>query len=90
MGLGSVGSQFGKYLEILPLMQLASAPPNNMPSLIPRTITGEYYEGICSRLFPEEEGYRYGIAHGRNATTMNARTGGWDYTNTTRLMWSNG
>lgn len=66
------------------------APPNDRPSLISRTITRDYYAGICRRLFPPEEGYKYGLANGHTAETMNAHTGGWDYTNTTRLMWSNG
>ncbi|OBT76301.1 hypothetical protein VF21_03345 [Pseudogymnoascus sp. 05NY08] len=65
-------------------------PPDDRPSLISRTITTDYAAGICSRLFPADKGYKYGLANGRTAETVNAHTGGWDYTDSTRLMWSNG
>ncbi|KAL5354422.1 hypothetical protein ACLOAV_000511 [Pseudogymnoascus australis] len=65
-------------------------PPDDRPSVISRTITTDYAAGICSRLFPPGKGYKYGLANGRTAETVNAHTGGWDYTNSTRLMWSNG
>lgn len=44
----------------------------------------------CESAFPDVNGFKYGIKEGRSAATVNSYTGGWDATNTTRLLWING
>ncbi len=39
---------------------------------------------------PGEDGPTYGAANGRTADDVNAYTGGWTRTNTTRILWVNG
>lgn len=44
----------------------------------------------CIDKFPDVGKYKVGIKLGRDEDTVNRLTGGWDYTNTTRLIWVNG
>jgi hypothetical protein len=64
--------------------------PNKIPSLVSRLINSAYWERQCALFFPTEDGYTYGIAKGLDVDAVNAYTGGWDYVNTTRLIWTNG
>ncbi|KAL3959550.1 hypothetical protein ACCO45_004667 [Purpureocillium lilacinum] len=41
-------------------------------------------------LLPPVGDHTYGLARGRTVEQVNAKTGGWDHVNTTRLMWVNG
>ncbi len=64
--------------------------PDNVPSIVSRLVDVAYWERQCGLFFPIEDGYTYGIAKGKTADDVNAYTGGWDYVNTTRLIWTNG
>lgn len=44
---------------------------------------------VCSETFPTVGQYTFGAASRLSAGTVNSRTGGWDQTNTTRLVWVN-
>jgi len=64
--------------------------PADVPSIVSRLVNPAYWERQCALFFPEEDGYAYGIAEGKDVTDVNAYTGGWFHTNTTRLIWTNG
>ncbi|KAJ3491165.1 hypothetical protein NLG97_g5640 [Lecanicillium saksenae] len=50
--------------------------------------TREYLiDQVCGTSFPNQT--NYGLASGKGAEGVNQRTGGWDQTNTTRLVWVN-
>lgn len=61
--------------------------PKERPSIVSRLVTQAYWESQCALFFPEGG---YGIAKGRTPEDVNAWTGGWSVTNTTRLMYANG
>lgn len=52
-----------------------------------RLVDNAYWESQCALFFPEGG---YGIAEGLDEEDVNKWTGGWDLTNTTRLMYANG
>jgi hypothetical protein len=64
--------------------------PSNVSSIISRLVNPAYWERQCPLYFPPENGYTYGIANGKTVDDVNAYTGGWNYVNTTRLIWING
>lgn len=72
------------------LTYISSGAPSDVPSLVSRTVTGEYYQRQCPLYFPEVNGYTYGSAKGKTAAQVNSWTKGWDLTDTTRLTWTNG
>lgn len=57
------------------------------PTLVSRLMNPSYWRKQCPLLFPGAKG---GIAQGRRASHVNKWTGGWDVTNTTRAMHTNG
>ncbi|KAK4231649.1 hypothetical protein QBC38DRAFT_200927 [Podospora fimiseda] len=58
-------------------------------TLVSRLIKPDYWRRLCTLLFPPSEG-SYGIIQGKRAKDVNKWTGGWDVTNTTRAMHTNG
>ncbi|KAL2132698.1 hypothetical protein VTI74DRAFT_3461 [Chaetomium olivicolor] len=61
------------------------------PTLVSRLVNAPYWRKQCSLLFPTSQGGpTYGIAQGKRASFVNSWTGGWDVTNTTRAMHTNG
>jgi hypothetical protein len=69
---------------------VSSGAPSDVPSIVSRTVSGDYYQRQCPLYFPEVNGYTYGSAKGKTAAQVNAWTKGWDLTDTTRLTWTNG
>lgn len=61
-----------------------------MPSLFSRMVNASYYQRQCEMWFPREGKYTYASAKGDTAEALNLETGGWLYTNTTRVLTSNG
>ncbi|OAA33206.1 Peptidase S28 [Moelleriella libera RCEF 2490] len=49
-----------------------------------------YWRRQCPLFFPELAGKKVGMSRGVTAANVNARTGGWSFVNTTRLIWING
>ncbi|TQS33076.1 hypothetical protein Golomagni_06593 [Golovinomyces magnicellulatus] len=66
----------------------ASAPGDT--GLIPRFLTMQDLRDQCGRFFPDEDGYTYGLKAGRTTDDIVKLTGGWDFVNTTRLLYTNG
>ncbi|EGP89515.1 serine carboxypeptidase [Zymoseptoria tritici IPO323] len=65
--------------------------PADRPSIVSRLVTPEYWIRMCGLYFPAgPDGETYGIAKGVTEEDVNAYTGGWDITNTTRLIYVNG
>ncbi|KAI9927094.1 hypothetical protein MW887_003477 [Aspergillus wentii] len=65
--------------------------PENVSTIVPRTVDAAYWQRQCSLFFPETNGYKYGSAKNKTASTVNDWTDGWFLTkNTTRLIWTNG
>jgi len=72
------------------LTLFSSAAPSGVPTLVSRTVNAEYWQRQCPLFFPEVNGHTYGSAKGKTAAQVNSWTKGWDLTNTTRLIWTNG
>lgn len=53
-------------------------------------VTQDYWQRQCALAFPTEGSNSFGIAHGRTTADVNKWTGGWDFVNRTRFMWSIG
>lgn len=64
--------------------------PEATTGLIPKLYDREYSRRQCALYFPPVGDHTYGLARGRTVEQVNAKTGGWDHVNTTRLMWVNG
>ncbi|KAK5659863.1 hypothetical protein OQA88_13326 [Cercophora sp. LCS_1] len=64
--------------------------PSNHPTFIPRVVKPAYWQRQCDLYFPPKDGATYGSQDGKTTDMLNAFTNGWDLTNTTRLLWSNG
>ncbi|KAF5487287.1 putative extracellular serine carboxypeptidase [Colletotrichum siamense] len=64
--------------------------PEDRPSIVSRYVTPEYYQRQCDLFFPPQGDFTYASNRGKTAADLNKATGGWFYTNTTRLVWSNG
>ncbi|CEJ92884.1 hypothetical protein VHEMI08511 [[Torrubiella] hemipterigena] len=59
--------------------------------LIPKAFTtAESISESCASMFPDENGFSYGLKLGRTEDQVNQKTGGWNHVNTKRLMWING
>ncbi|KAK5662263.1 hypothetical protein OQA88_8168 [Cercophora sp. LCS_1] len=71
-----------------------TASPRGRSSLVSRLVTADYWRRQCGFHFPPEKDgdklYTYNLAEGERARDVNAFTGGWFATNTTRLMQANG
>lgn len=55
--------------------------------MVSRLVNVDYWRSLCKNYFPEGG---YGLDKGLTAEDVNQYTGGWDVTNTTRVMYSNG
>ncbi|OJD29219.1 serine peptidase [Diplodia corticola] len=66
--------------------------PAGTPSIVSRLVTPGYWERQCGLFFPDGGGDAptYGHAEGKTVDDVNAYTGGWSRTNTTRVVWVNG
>lgn len=69
-------------------MWQAAAPGDN--GLVPDFLTMESLRAQCDVFFPETEGHTYGLNSGRTTEDIVERIGGWDFTNTTRLLYVDG
>ncbi|KAI6381348.1 hypothetical protein MCOR25_001279 [Pyricularia grisea] len=79
--------------EPLKFWQIGS--PEGEKTIVSRLVNSQYFERQCKLWFPDEpreDGgvYTYGIALGKDVADVNKYTGGWNHTNTTRLLWVNG
>ncbi|CAM1508761.1 Fc.00g056090.m01.CDS01 [Cosmosporella sp. VM-42] len=70
-----------------PLKYWQDGAPKHRPTIVSRLVNQEYWEAQCALFFPEGG---YGIQKHRTVAHVNAYTGGWSVTNTTRLMYANG
>ena len=68
----------------------SSGAPKNQLSIVSRYINVDYYQHQCQLLFPKVANYTYGIAAGRTTDAWNAKSGGWNRTKTSRIIWTNG
>ncbi|KAH8423270.1 putative serine peptidase [Aspergillus melleus] len=73
-----------------PFFYWQDGAPEGKTTIVPRTVSAEYWQRQCPLFFPTVNGHTYGSAKGKNAATVNAYTGGWSRTNTSRLIWTNG
>ncbi|KAK0643964.1 serine-type peptidase-like protein [Cercophora newfieldiana] len=68
--------------------------PPDLPTLVSRYVNVDYWRSQCEYWFPLEadfnSSYTYSLARGKDATDVNAFTGGWLATNSTRIMHVNG
>ncbi|POR33927.1 Thymus-specific serine protease [Tolypocladium paradoxum] len=64
--------------------------PGSDSGLVSEHFIRDYYLRQCANFFPDVGSFTYGLKKGRTVEQVNAKTGGWDYVNTTRLMWVNG
>ena len=64
----------------------------DQPTIISRLLTAKSNRDQCAKYFPQEAGPdgTVGIYRGRSANTVNKMTGGWENTNSTRLIYVNG
>ncbi|KAK4442205.1 peptidase S28 [Podospora aff. communis PSN243] len=76
-----------------------ASPSDTVSTLVSRLVTPQYWRAQCALWFPpehEEDGnengstYTYSITQGKRASDVNAYTGGWLATNTTRVLHTNG
>jgi hypothetical protein len=74
-----------------PFAYWQTGAPEGRASIVSRYVTADYFQRQCPLYFPEVNGFTYGSANPAvNQDALNARTQGWDLTNTTRLIWTNG
>ncbi|KAF7159052.1 hypothetical protein CNMCM5623_004285 [Aspergillus felis] len=73
-----------------PFFYWQDGAPEDEFTIVPRLVSAEYWQRQCSLYFPELNGYTYGSAKGKTAEDVNDWTKGWDLTDTTRLIWTNG
>lgn len=83
----NVNRQWNWFLCNEPFKYWQNGAPADRPSIVSRLVNNAYWERQCSLFFPEDT---YGIAQGKDVDDVNAYTGGWFHTNTTRLIWTNG
>ncbi|RDA89996.1 hypothetical protein CP533_2685 [Ophiocordyceps camponoti-saundersi (nom. inval.)] len=58
--------------------------------IVPKALTRDYFLQSCYNMFPAKDKQTFGIAKGHTVEQVNAKTGGWNKVNTTRLLWVNG
>ena len=74
-----------------PFAYWQTGAPLGRASIVSRLVTAEYFQRQCDLFFPEVNGFTYGSTNPEvNPQSVNARTKGWELTNTTRLIWANG
>ncbi|MCJ1472519.1 hypothetical protein MMC13_001167 [Lambiella insularis] len=86
----TVDRQWQWFLCNEPFAYWQDGAPENRPTIVSRLVTAAYWQRQCALFFPAEGSYTYGSGEGRNMSDVNAYTKGWDLTNTTRLIWTNG
>ncbi|GJN73935.1 hypothetical protein Purlil1_7177 [Purpureocillium lilacinum] len=86
----TVNRQWMWYLCNEPFEWWQTWAPEATTGLIPKLYDREYSRRQCALYFPPVGDHTYGLARGRTVEQVNAKTGGWDHVNTTRLMWVNG
>lgn len=69
-----------------------SGPPPFHRGLMSRVVSTDYFQRQCELMFPPTpNGTTYGSADGvRTTNTLNQLTGGWNFGNTTRVLWTVG
>lgn len=85
----AINRQWNWFLCNEPFDFWQDGAPSDRPSIVSRLVTAEYWERQCALFFPPEGEFTYGHAKGKTVDDVNAYTGGW-FTNTTRLVWTNG
>ncbi|KAF4200396.1 hypothetical protein CNMCM8927_003431 [Aspergillus lentulus] len=86
----TINKQWTWFLCNEPLFYWQDGAPKHEFTIVSRTVSAEYWQRQCSGYFPEVNGYTFGSAKGKTAEDVNKWTKGWDLTNTTRLIWTNG
>ena len=71
-----------------PLAYWQDGAPENVSSIVSRLVTPEYWQRQCGLFFPPDDTV-YDEA-GLTTEDVNKYTGGWDITESTRLIWTNG
>ncbi|GAB7347161.1 hypothetical protein MBLNU459_g3279t1 [Dothideomycetes sp. NU459] len=64
--------------------------PKDRPSIVSRMVTDDWNNRQCPLFFPSENGHVVGEVAGRTEAKVNAYTKGWNFTQSTRLLWVNG
>lgn len=64
--------------------------PKGQKSIVSRLVDVDYYVRQCPLYFPEEDGYTYGLNRGKTEADVNTFTKGWNFNNSTRLIFVNG
>lgn len=69
-----------------------SGPPPFHRGLMSRVVSTDYFQRQCELMFPPTpNGTTYGSADGvRTTNTLNQLTGGWNFGNTTHVLWTVG
>ncbi|MCJ1433440.1 hypothetical protein MMC27_002800 [Xylographa pallens] len=86
----TIDRQWQWFLCNEPFAYWQDGAPSSRPSLVSRLVTAAYWQRQCALFFPPEGNYTYGAAAGATVAAVNAYTHGWDITNSTRLLWTNG
>lgn len=64
--------------------------PRDRPSIVSRLVDDAWNNRQCPLFFPPKDGHVVGEANGATEEGVNVYTKGWDFTNSTRLLWVNG
>ncbi|KAI1879336.1 hypothetical protein JX265_002290 [Neoarthrinium moseri] len=73
-----------------PFFYWQTGAPKNIPTVMTRLATAEYYQRQCSLWFPREGRYTFASNRGVTEDYVNKRTDGWYNTHTSRLFYANG
>jgi hypothetical protein len=73
-----------------PFFYYQTGAPKGTPTVFSRLVTPEYYQRQCELLFPQQGPFTYSSNRGKTAADINAHTGGWNHTETKRLITTNG
>lgn len=72
------------------ILDVRSGHRDELVSIGPVVADAEMFQAQCDLFFPETGGFTYASKLGKTAEDVNSWTGGWLYTNTTRLITTNG
>ncbi|OJJ42845.1 hypothetical protein ASPZODRAFT_75976 [Penicilliopsis zonata CBS 506.65] len=90
----SVSNEFDRQWDWFccnqPLFYWQDGAPEDRPTIVSRLADAAYWQRQCALFFPETNGYTFGSGDGKTAAEVNAWTKGWDNTESTRLIWTNG
>ncbi|KAI0133968.1 serine carboxypeptidase S28 [Xylariales sp. AK1849] len=73
-----------------PFFYWQTGAPPGVPSLMTRLANAEYYQRQCANWFPPEGTSSFASSRGKTDADVNAHTGGWTDTNSTRMLIANG